>query len=43
MSTTPVAIFRDVSYKGYITKCQEPMQKFKKVGFEMYGSIYVKI
>jgi len=43
MSTTPVAIFRDVSYKGYVTKCQEPMHTFKKVGFKMYGLIYVKI
>jgi hypothetical protein len=35
-----VAIFREVSHKGYITKYQKPLHKFKKGGFKMYGSIY---
>jgi hypothetical protein len=41
VSTTPVAIFREVSYKEYITKPQEPMHKCKIVGFQLYGLKYI--
>jgi len=37
-----VAIFREVSYKGYVTKCQKPLHKLKKGGFKMYGSNMLK-
>jgi len=38
VSTTPVAIFREMSYKEYITKVKNQCTIFlKKVGFKIYS------
>jgi len=42
VSATLVAILREVSYKGYITKTKDQC-KFKKVSSKMYGLFYILI
>jgi len=36
-----MAILRNVSYKGYITKLQEPLHKCEIFSFKMYGIKYM--
>jgi len=43
VSTTLVAILREVHYKRHITKLFEPMHKYKILSCKIYGLKYIAL